>query len=267
MRVIQCEKGHYYDSEKYAECPVCLKLANKSKDEKIKTEKIEEINPIDFTLLKECEEVTQILIPNESSNEPHTTKPEELDIDKDVSSHFDRPDDDGVTQVSFWNNSVEECDENMPNFEITNPDDNEMTQVFSGISNNVEKVKRITKSMYKGPVVGWLVAIKGPHLGQSFELYAKKNYIGRNDNNIVCLSLDKTVSRTSPLAVIFDSKKCEFIAMAGNSDQTAYINDQLVLQPIKLDANDCIVIGNTSLLFVPFITQENSLEKIYKIGK
>ena len=33
MKVIQCEHGHYYDKERYQECPICKKQIEK-KDER-----------------------------------------------------------------------------------------------------------------------------------------------------------------------------------------------------------------------------------------
>ncbi|WRK55400.1 hypothetical protein SD457_11740 [Coprobacillaceae bacterium CR2/5/TPMF4] len=53
--------------------------------------------------------------------------------------------------------------------------------------------------------------------------------------------------------------------MSGNSDQTAYINDDLLLQPIELKENDQIDIGNTRLLFVPLLKNGESVESIYKV--
>lgn len=267
MKVIQCEKGHFYDSEKYEECPVCIKMASKMKEATNKTEKIKSINDIDLSTLKECEEATEIITHDSSLNEPHTTKPADpIKVEQIVSNNsiVERPDDDGETQVSFWGTKTVESVAS--NETISVPDD-ALTQVLGGFTEHEERNFKPMKKRHNGPVVGWLVAIDGPHQGQSFELYAKKNFIGRSDDNIVCLAMDKTVSRTSPLCVIFDNKKCEFIAMAGNSDQTAYINDQLVLQPIILKARDCVVLGNSSLLFIPFITSENDFESTYLAGK
>lgn len=265
MKVIQCEKGHFYDAEKYDECPVCRKIENKKTDP-VKTEKIKDINDIDLNKLKECEEATQIISSN--YDEPPTMKPDnkavsEKIIDYDLKAK--RPNDDGETQVSFWKNEV--IDESETSDCISNPQDNEVTQVLGGYIRNDTVGISSVKKRYNGPIVGWLVAINGPHKGQSFELYAKKNYIGRGDDSVVCLSNDKTVSRTSPLCVIFDNRKSEFIAVAGNSDQTAYVNDQLLLQPINLKLRDCIVLGESSLLFIPFITKENDFENTYLIGK
>ena len=49
------------------------------------------------------------------------------------------------------------------------------------------------------------------------------------------------------ISIIFDSKNNIFITMAGQSDQTAYVNEQIVLQPIELNNFDKIVVGKTRL--------------------
>lgn len=268
MKVIQCDKGHFYDSEKYDECPVCKKIAKK---EVTKTEKIEPINDLDLSALKECEEVTQIHNNDTNLSEPHTMKPTNpLNVESVISreeKEIARPSDDGETQVSFWGDLASEPVTPIVQEEIKAPEDDAMTQVLGGFALREEKIVPNVKTKHNGPVVGWLVAVQGPHKGQSFELYAKKNFIGRGSENIICLSNDKTVSRTSPLSVIFDNKKSDFIAMAGNSDQTAYVNDQLVLQPIVLKGHDKIILGNTTLLFIPLITSEYDFESTYMAGK
>lgn len=315
MKVVQCKKGHYYDAEKYNECPMCKK--NQEAQEK-NTEKIQkninenkqnsnfgiQQNEVDLSQLEECKQATTITSTNENQ-EPSTMRPNENlahEID-DYGMHIRpndgetlvnfsesnlknepnalvedkpiRPDDSGETQIEFGSFFQQKPSENslqqntVQQQKPARPDDNGETQVGFGDFKIDSFVQTPPPSAgtrkNNGPVVGWLVAIKGPHIGQSFELFPKKNFIGRNDSLIVNLYNDKTVSRTAPLSVIFNRHNNKFMAMSGNSDQTAYINDDLLLQPIELKENDQIDIGNTRLLFVPLLKNGESVESIYKV--
>ena len=306
MKVVQCKKGHYYDAEKYDECPMCKKNIvqknvdknNSDFDNRSSTFGIQQ-NKVDLSQLEECKEATTITSddrmnerinihsgsqsvennysrPNDGetlvnfSESNLKNEPNALVEDKPI-----RPDDSGETQIEFGSYFQQKPSENslqqntVQQQKPARPDDNGETQVGFGDFKIDSFVQTSPPSAgtrkNNGPVVGWLVAIKGPHIGQSFELFPKKNFIGRNDSLIVNLYNDKTVSRTAPLSVIFNRHNNKFMAMSGNSDQTAYINDDLLLQPIELKENDQIDIGNTRLLFVPLLKNGESVESIYKV--
>ena len=317
MKVVQCKNGHYYDAEKYDECPMCKKNQEAQEKKGIKTEKkIEEQkqtsnfgiqqNEVDLSQLEECKNATTITAVDEVS-EPSTMRPNE-NINQKIDDHkihhlrpndgetqvnFGnitqnlgtedsknepiRPDDNGETQIEFGSFVQSQTSASKETADTRNtihqkperPDDNGETQVGFG-SFKIDSVVQAPPAnsgtrKNNGPVVGWLVAVKGPHIGQSFELFPKKNFIGRNDSLVVNLYNDKTVSRTAPLSVIFNRHNNKFMAMSGNSDQTAYINDDLLLQPIELKENDKIDIGNTRLLFIPLLKNGESVESIYKV--
>lgn len=325
MKVIRCENGHFYDAEKYSECPMCKKerkierrkIFQDTKEEKegtiiIGKEPSSQIQPnkVDLSKLEECKNVTTItnVVDN---HEPSTMKPNESVTDKTF--HYVHPYD-TKTQVNFQNdneNQYKENDDKRENTEPVRPDDNGETQTGFSFFNKprhldnddliIDNTNRnfgnkptrpndngetqvsfgnvtvtpedkiepsqghISFRKNNGPVVGWLVAIKGPHIGQSFELFAKKNFIGRNDTMVVNLFNDKTVSRTSPLSIVFNRHNNKFMALTGNSDQTVYINDDLVLQPIELNENDEISIGNTMLVFIPLLKNGKGIEEFYRV--
>lgn len=303
MKVVQCKKGHYYDAEKYDECPICKKNIisqnidknNSDFDNRSSTFGIQQ-NKVDLSQLAECKEATTITSDdnkNENINssnqsvESNYSRPNDGEtlanfcdsvLKNETNTSMEdkpvRPDDNGETQIEFGTffqskpseNKIQQ--NNVHHQKPIRPDDNGETQVGFGdfkIDSVVQTPPSVGSRKNNGPVVGWLVAIKGPHIGQSFELFPKKNFIGRNDSLIVNLYNDKTVSRTAPLSVIFNRHNKKFMAMSGNSDQTAYINDDLLLQPIELKENDQIDIGNTRLLFVPLLKNGESIESIYKV--
>lgn len=195
-------------------------------------------------------------------------------------SQVTRPDDGGKTQVSFGNISKQNMDQRIESLsqniadEMPTPQtqhaDDDKTVVIDGMKKASQSIPTSTPTTNRqyhdrnnGPVVGWVVAVKGPHIGESFELYTKKNFIGRNKDVVVNLYLDNTVSRTSPLGIIFNERKNQFMVLVGASDQTVYINDDLLLENMEIVSGDIITIGNTVLLFVPLVTKEKEFGSIY----
>lgn len=255
MRVIQCEHGHYYDADKYEECPTCQKKKKTeiSNEEQKKQNKELDIktNLINFDELNECKDATII------------SQPEQQEMELMSHPH------DGKTQVNFGQ-AVQTAQTVTSIQDTVRPQDDGKTQVgFGGHIMQSEPIvqdpsqERAYHNRHDGPVVAWVVAVDGPHKGESFELYTKKNYIGRNKNVIVNLYLDNTVSRTSPLGIVFNERKNEFKAIINDSDQVVYINDDLLLETTELHENDIITVGQSILLFVPLVTKEKTLKKIY----
>jgi len=102
------------------------------------------------------------------------------------------------------------------------------------------------------PVVGWLVVVEGEEKGQSKNLYAGMNFIGRDKDMDVSLSGDKSISRKKHAVLTFEPKNRIFIAMPGESHELYYVNGNVILSQTKLEAYDRIQIGKTELIFVPF---------------
>ena len=113
----------------------------------------------------------------------------------------------------------------------------------------------------KDPVVGWLVCIDGPHKGEDFRLKMGKNFVGRAQSMDVVLSNDQSVSREKHAIVVYEPKGNIFIVQSGESKELSYLNDEVVLAPQKLNAYDTILLGNTTLLFVPFCNSEITWDK------
>jgi hypothetical protein len=108
------------------------------------------------------------------------------------------------------------------------------------------------------PVVGWLVCTKGVHLGQDWRLIAGRNSIGRSENHHVCLGRDSAVSRDKHALISFDARHRHFRVLPGDSTGLAYLNGEEVATPVQLKAFDVIELGDTTLVFVPFVSAQFS---------
>ncbi len=123
-------------------------------------------------------------------------------------------------------------------------DDDKTMGIFEGSSNNVA----ITRGE---PVVGWLVAIKGVHTGESFPLFTGRCSIGRSPQNRVIIDGDKTISRDKHAWIIYEPRNREFWLQAGMESGLTYHNDENLMDRVKLKGRDKIDMGKSSFLFVP----------------
>lgn len=100
------------------------------------------------------------------------------------------------------------------------------------------------------PVVGWLVAVQGPYMGEDFRLKAGENYIGRSSEMDIQLGLDISVSRYRHGIVVYDAEKKYFYARPGEARQHFYVNRQPVVRNIVLQTYDILTLGSTQLMFI-----------------
>ena len=106
------------------------------------------------------------------------------------------------------------------------------------------------------PVVGWLVCIHGPHFGQSFEIRAGKNAIGRSPDNDIVLSLDPTISGNRHAWVTYEAKHRNFILRAGEG-RYPDLNGELVIYGAPLKTYDLIGLGEETVLMFVALCGEN----------
>jgi FHA domain len=109
------------------------------------------------------------------------------------------------------------------------------------------------------PVVGWLVIVAGPGKGRSIELGVGANPIGRDVNQKIRLNFgDDEVHREKHALVIYDPRSRRFFLNCGDVRNLTYLDDELVMTPVELKGREIIVVGQTSLRFVPFCGPEFS---------
>lgn len=101
------------------------------------------------------------------------------------------------------------------------------------------------------PVVGWLVCIEGNDFGGSFTIKSGRNFIGRASNMDIVIQGDNSVSREKHAVILYEPKKRDFIAQAGESRELFYLNEEVVLNSLRLKQYDILTIGNTRLMFFP----------------
>lgn len=110
------------------------------------------------------------------------------------------------------------------------------------------------------PVVGWLVVIDGPGKGSYVKIGHGQNSIGRDRQRITLDFGDSQISRENHATLTYDPKNKGFFIQQGTGTNLAYVNDQPVLSPTALEAWSRIVLGGTTLMFVPLCGEKFSWE-------
>jgi len=115
------------------------------------------------------------------------------------------------------------------------------------------------------PVVGWLVCIKGNHFGESFNIFAGRNSIGRGESNMINIARDDAVSRSKHAWLTYEPKKRNFYIQPGEGSGLTYLNGDNVMESKKLSAKDVLEFGNGQYMLIPLcgddFTWEDYLDK------
>jgi hypothetical protein len=100
--------------------------------------------------------------------------------------------------------------------------------------------------------VGWLVVVKGPGRGTAFTLQGGVAQIGRGAGQAVRLDFgDNSISRENHAAVAYDDESQTFYIGHGGKANLVRRNGRPVLSTEEMSPGDLIVIGETTLKFVP----------------
>lgn len=102
------------------------------------------------------------------------------------------------------------------------------------------------------PIVGWLVIVDGPGMGNCLPLGYGTNPVGRAPELRVALTFgDSQVSRGTHATVIYDPRGRDFYVQHGGGTNLTYLDDKPLLEPKQLNPRDRITIGDTVLMLVP----------------
>ncbi len=240
MKLIQCRNGHYYDNEKYADCPYCgtdtgnigiTVPLNQGAD--MQGEGAVSA-PADQETPKPDRETVRLA----SQPAPAPMQGQEPVFPEPVSGQWRAPQVQGgdTRPAGPWRMQEE---------------DNRTVSYYS-------------RTIGTEPVVGWLVAIEGSYFGESFRLKTGRNFVGRSPEMDVQLSLDNSVSRQKHAIIIYEPKARKFIAQPGDSRELFYLNDEVVLNNMVMKAYDVLTIGETRLLLAPLCGEQFSWEELSK---
>lgn len=275
MNLCRCEKGHFYDKEKYATCPHCS--GGSASDDRL-TEAFTE----DFTV--PAGQPAPVTPPPAAPmrQEPMPMTPPPVVPDLPMSGM-------AADQMTIGANMGPGDTPTLPlddpfqmaggmaSAQDSGDDDHTVgffDDVFSASSGTPSRpaptpsAPKPMVTRVSTPCVGWLIALGGSHIGTDFRLKAGKNFIGRAPQMDVPLTEEKSVSRDRHAIVVYEPKAHLYLVQPGESSSLVYLNNEVVLTPMKLTAYDVITVGDINLMFMPLCGERfnwgDLLEKMKK---
>jgi len=230
MKLVRCIKKHFFDSDMYDECPHCEEIAAAEAEaaKKTATAVKAELPPNNESMARRIDdEFYNIGIPDSVS--PPASSP--------------------VAPASPAQESLQSL----------------VNAAVADKSNAPEDVK--TMAFYDfgdaEPVVGWLVCIRGEYIGQSFNLKAGTNFIGRALTMDVPLAKDTKVSRDKHAIIIYEPQNRVFFVQPGESRGLTYLNGELLLAYRPLNNGEKVAVGNSEFIFIPFCGENFAWEDYF----
>lgn len=233
MKLIQCQKGHYYDSSKFEECPYC--------------ENVQKNIGVTVPLGRSMEE-PEVEKQQRVSAKQADISPEPVYVQHQETSVSDQYEAQSQSSVSQQWRAPQQVSGRQEFWQIPE-EDNRTVSYYS-------------KKIGIEPVVGWLVAISGEYMGESFKIKGGRNFIGRSPEMDIQLGMDLSVSRRKHAVLIYEPKSRQFIAQPGESRELFYLNEEVVLNNVIMKAYDVLTIGETKLLLVPLCGEKFSWDDL-----
>lgn len=108
------------------------------------------------------------------------------------------------------------------------------------------------------PVVGWLVIVGGPGIGQFRPVFEGNNTIGRSVANRISLDFgDDAISSDEQAYIRYDSAERSFLFVPNLAKTNIVsVNDKRPAGAVALTQMDVITMGRTQVVFVPFCGPE-----------
>ncbi len=263
MNLCRCERGHFYDKEKYASCPHC---AGGSAEDNSLTYAFTSSQTVPADIASSQ---------SQQGGAAFSAVPGGSAASQTVSSEVSG----SSLPMADWpanqNTMGMGINDDMPTVPLEDPEETDdhtigfFDDVFTSAAGagkgpsagsgpsaakrpsygNVGRRQEVHK--VSTPCVGWLVALGGEHLGTDFRLKVGKNFIGRNPQMDVALTEDKSVSRDRHAIVVYEPKAHLYLVQPGESSSLVYLNNKVVLTPMEMEAYDMITVGDVNLLFIP----------------
>jgi hypothetical protein len=114
---------------------------------------------------------------------------------------------------------------------------------------------QVTRGAFEqDPVVGWLVVVGGPGIGQFRPIFEGNNSLGRAAGNRIPIDFgDDAISSDEQAYIRYDSTERSFLFVPNLAKTNVVsLNDKRPTGAVELAQMDVITMGRTQLVFVPF---------------
>ena len=222
MEIVRCSKGHFYDSEENATCPMCAAEAARNK------------NPLGNNILGDDILPTDYFGRTGDSYAVDNTPSPTMPVDPNSG------------KVQSYQPTVS------AGLQDTQSNDNGGMGAFP-------KTMPLTPPTFLSeenattfdPVVGWLVCIEGSTKGTDYRIHSQNNYIGRSAKMDISIPEDSHISAENSAIIAYDNEDRVFYFGPCSGRNIVRVNGKPALSVEKIEAYDVLTIGTTKLLFVP----------------
>ncbi len=254
-----CNKGHYYDGDKYQNCPHCLEEGQslqKSKARHILKRK----TSIKNSSAEMSVNVSQHSFQSRSSSSEESmtmclpSNDEELmtmclpSNDKESMTMCLPSNDEESMTMCLPSNDEESMTMCLP----SNNDDSLTVCLPAKQHNSLERLPQAgSLDIFLAEqrlTAGWFVCINGKEFGRSFAVKNGKNLIGH-------------------AVVYYLMKHNKFMIEPGDTRNLFYLNEEPVLNPVEMKRHDILKIGGISLMLVPLCGKDFSWTELIKTNR
>jgi hypothetical protein len=116
-------------------------------------------------------------------------------------------------------------------------------------------VAMVKKDSGLDPVCGWFVCTEGEDKGRDYRIKTERNFIGRGTNMDIMINGDDSISRENHASITFNPRNLKFTVATGEGRGLIYLNGEVIETSTEVSSYDELEIGNTKLVFIPFITE------------
>ena len=127
-----------------------------------------------------------------------------------------------------------------------------------GVDNYNDETMAVNPGMVAGftPVVGWLVCTEGPDRGHDYRIRTGYNHIGRAEHMDICIRGDKQISRETHALIAYDDTEKVFFFGPSDGRNIVRVNGKMAMVPTELHAYDILTVGSSKLIFVPLCGEQ-----------
>ena len=109
----------------------------------------------------------------------------------------------------------------------------------------------------RDPPVGWLVVVRGPGKGNALTLGNGMNVIGRGADARVRVDFgDDTISSVNHARLAYEPRQRRYVLSHGDGSNLTYLNGELVMDAVEVSSGAMIEMGETTLRFQAFCSQD-----------
>lgn len=233
MAVVKCANSHYYDNEKYKECPHCASAGLFQVSG----------NPVDSTAFPGFIQGAGQLDAAREAELVEACAAEYIRRNSRTQSRS------GDVQTAGLH--VRSGDEQSAGWNIRNGQS-------AGLHIRSEDAQPAGLDAYKNGTAryaaGWLVCTRGADYGRNFPLYAGFNRIGRGADNDIVLQ-DARIAEKDHCSVVYEERKNSFYLFS-RAGSLVYLDGETVEGAMEIADRQTAVLGDTGLVLVVFCTGE-----------